>query len=726
MTAPYPGLVAGPSLELLGEVRWQGRRVPGERVAALLSALARTPAGLSDARLVEEVWPDAVPANPVKALQVLVSRVRSQCGAGVVVRGESGYRLGLEAEDVDVLLLHRLVVQAESALAEGDPAAVDLSARALDLAATAVDAASGPRAALVADVRALVPALVRCRARALVATGRPAEALPFLLEAHEQNPGDAALLGSLLRAEAAVSGAAGALERYETYRRGLADRLGVDPDPDLQRLHQELLAADDPVRTGLRFDGHALLGREDDLSRIRAAMASGRLTTVVGPGGIGKTSIAQVLARESTLPRVHVVELVGVAAADDVVAEVGAVLGVRGSVTSRHALTPAQQADVRARIAQQLDNGPTLLVLDNCEHVLEASASLVAFLLATTRDLRVLATSRAPLRIGAERVVALTLLDAEDAAALFGRRVRDVRPEAVLDPATVAAVVERLDGLPLAIEIAAARVRTLSVEEVRRRLDDRFALLRSRDRGLPARHRTLAAVIEWSWDLLDAGRATRAGLAVGVPRRVRRLGGRRGGRLGRDRPGRDAGRALPGGGHRERRCGPDADAGDDPRVRGTAAGRRGSAGRRLAEPGAVGRGPRGPVPAGALHGGPGRGYRHPEPRGEQPHRRAAPRAGRGRRLARGPAGLGPRSAVDDHRRARPDLRGGRQRRARAQRLGPARRRPRRGTGGRRAAGDPPELAAGPTHGPAPRGVGPLGRTSGGMGPGGVGDVRRRW
>ena len=192
------------------------------------------------------------------------------------------------------------------------------------------------------------------------------------------------------------------------------------------------------------------------------------------------------------------------AAADDVVAEVGAVLGVRGSVTSRHTLSPAQQADVRARIAQQLDAGPTLLVLDNCEHVLEASASLVAFLLATTRDLQVLTTSRAPLRIAAERAVPLSLLEIDDAVALFCSRARAVRPDAELEPATVAAVVERLDGLPLAIEIAAARVRTLSVEEVRRRLEDRFALLRSRDRGLPARHRTLTAVIEWSWDLLSA------------------------------------------------------------------------------------------------------------------------------------------------------------------------------------------------------------------------------
>ncbi len=239
-------------------------------------------------------------------------------------------------------------------------------------------------------------------------------------------------------------------------------------------MHRDLLAADSPQQTGLRFDTDDLLGRADDLVRLRAAMASGRLTTVLGPGGIGKTRIAHVLAREATQPRVHVVELVGIGSSDDVVAEVGAALGIGGSVTTRRALTPAQQADVRGRIAQELDSGPALLVLDNCEHVLEATAALVAFLLVTTRDLSVLTTSRAPLRIAAERIVPLTQLSPAHAADLFARRAAAVRPGVVLDPDTVAAVVDRLDGLPLAIELAAARARTMSVEELRTALDDRF------------------------------------------------------------------------------------------------------------------------------------------------------------------------------------------------------------------------------------------------------------
>ena len=217
----------------------------------------------------------------------------------------------------------------------------------------------------------------------------------------------------------------------------------------------------------------------------------------------------------------RVVELVGVGAGDDVVAAVGAGLGVRGSVTTRVMLTPAQQADVRSRIAAELDAGPTLLVLDNCEHVLEPVAALVAFLLATTRDLRVLATSRAPLRLAAERAVPLTQLSATDAGELFVRRATATRPDAVLDEAAVGKVVERLDGLPLAVELAAARVRTMTVAEVAAALDDRFAALRSRDRSTPDRHRTLEAVIALVVGPARPRRAACPRVAVGLPGRLR-------------------------------------------------------------------------------------------------------------------------------------------------------------------------------------------------------------
>ena len=491
-------------LGLLDGVSWNGRPLPGERVGALLAVLAGEPGGASDAALVREIWPDAEPVHPAKALQVLVSRIRSATSAATIQRLDGGYRLGLADDEVDAREQRAALTAARAALAAGD------AEGALRLASSAasvpieVAGDAGPLAELRAAADARRTAAREVAALAAARLGRHAVAYDGLLAAHLRRPDDSEVLGALLRAEAATAGPATALTRYEAYRTDVAGRLGVDPDPALQRLHAELLAADDPVRTGLRFDDVGLLGREHDLDRLRSALASSRLVTVLGPGGIGKTSIAHVLARESLLPQVHVVELVGVGAGDDVVAAVGAALGVRGSVTTRLPLTPAQQSDVRGRLSQELDAGPTLLVLDNCEHVLEPVAALVAFLLATTRELQVLATSRAPLRLAAERSVPLSQLSGVDAGALFVRRASATRPDAVLDPAAVRDVVARLDGLPLAVELAAARVRTMTVAEVAAALEDRFATLRSRDRSTPDRHRTLEDVIAWSWDLLPA------------------------------------------------------------------------------------------------------------------------------------------------------------------------------------------------------------------------------
>jgi predicted ATPase/DNA-binding SARP family transcriptional activator len=491
-------------LRLLGPPGWDGTPLVGARPQALLAALVLEPRGSSVAHLLEQVWEDVPPANPGKALQVLVSRVRSATSADVIELTETGYRLGLPPVEVDALALGLHVTEARELLRAGDAVrAAELAAAARSLAGTADDdEPTGPLARLRSTAERTLAAADDVLGRALARQGRHAEALPLLEAAAARWVDDSGVLADLLRAMAAIGGPAVALSRYEAYREDLADRLGVDPAPELQHLHRELLAADDPVRTGLRYDGERLLGREGDLARLRSALAASRLVTVLGPGGIGKTSVAQALARESTLPHVRVVELVGVGAGDDVVAAVGASLGVRGSVTTRAILTPAQQADVRSRIAAELDAGPTLLVLDNCEHVLEPVATLVAFLLATSRDLQVLATSRAPLRLAAERAVPLTQLSADDAADLFVRRATATRPDAVLDPGVVRQVVERLDGLPLAVELAAARVRTMTVVEVAAALADRFATLRSRDRSTPDRHRTLEAVIAWSWDLL--------------------------------------------------------------------------------------------------------------------------------------------------------------------------------------------------------------------------------
>ncbi|RNL81362.1 ATP-binding protein [Nocardioides marmorisolisilvae] len=490
------------ALTLLDGVRWYGEPVVGDRPQALLAALALSGRAVGAESLVEAVWGDEVPANPGKALQVLVSRTRTACGPEAVVREGDGYRLGLGPDEVDALQVRHLVTGARDLLDSDPGAAGKLAAEAVAVGGSVAPAEEGPLAELRAAARGWLAEAALLRAKADSRTGAHAIALPALIGAWGSRPGDEGLLVDLLRSEAAVLGPGAALERYESYRSDLSDRVGADPGPELQRAYSELLALDSPVREGVQYDATALLGRDEDVRRLHGLLGASRVVSVLGPGGLGKTRLAHVIGREFAVPTVHFVELVGVTAAEDLVGEVGSALGVRDSVSGRRTLTPEQRADVRARIAQHLDASPSLLILDNCEHIVDAVADLVAYLVATTRDLRVLTTTRAPLAIAAERVYPLGELGTADSVTLFEQRAVAARPDVRLDPDEVASVVARLDGLPLAIELAAAKVRVMGVADIAERLENRFTLLRGGDRSAPERHQTLLAVIEWSWSLL--------------------------------------------------------------------------------------------------------------------------------------------------------------------------------------------------------------------------------
>ncbi len=256
------------------------------------------------------------------------------------------------------------------------------------------------------------------------------------------------------------------------------------------------------------------VGREEELTRVGELLGERRLVTLTGPGGAGKTRLA-IEAAGRVDGEVRFVELAGLADGTDVPQAVLSALGLRDAGLRAPAEPGRQPTD---RLVEALAERRLLLVLDNCEHVLVDAARLAARLLSACPALRVLATSREPLGLAGEALCPLSGLtlpplgasarDADDYAAvsLFVQRAVDVAPDFSITPANVELVLRicrSLDGLPLAIELAAARLRALSVVEVAARLDDRFRLLSTGNRAVSPRHRTLRAVVEWSWDLLD-------------------------------------------------------------------------------------------------------------------------------------------------------------------------------------------------------------------------------
>ncbi|MFC9925173.1 BTAD domain-containing putative transcriptional regulator [Streptomyces sp. NPDC127190] len=477
----------------------------GPRPRALLTLLLLDAGrAVSVERLLDGLYGAEPPAGAANALQSQISRLRGRLAPHARIDAvPAGYTLAVgprtvDPDTVDAHRFARLAAEGRTALAAADhPRAAALLRDALALwrgpALPDLPDAHADRARL-AELRL---AAVQDRIEAELGLGGGAELVPELRALLAEHPLDERPYGQLMRALHAAGRPAEALTVYEEARRTLADQLGTDPSAELSALHRELLRGgpEAPVRPALPAQLTRFVGREAELARVEEALAGSRLVTLTGPGGVGKTRLALEAARSRTGTEVCLVELAPLADGSRIPYAVLAALGVRDGFRN-----PA--TDAAARLLAALADRAVLLVLDNCEHLVEAAARTVARVLAACPDVRVLATSRESLALTGEVLVPVPPLPEESAVRLLLDRARSVRP-GFDGHARAAEICRALDGLPLAIELAAARLRTLSAEELADRLHDRFRLLTRGDRAKAPRHRTLRAVVEWSWELLD-------------------------------------------------------------------------------------------------------------------------------------------------------------------------------------------------------------------------------
>ncbi|WP_042446351.1 AfsR/SARP family transcriptional regulator [Streptacidiphilus jiangxiensis] len=525
----------------------------GGRLRTLLAALAlREGRAAQPWALIEEIWGEAGPADPQDALQTLVARLRRTLGAEHVASGPEGYRL--IGGDTDAAAFRGLVADA----AEAPPA------RAAELLGAALALWRGPA---LADLPAREDAALRLEAEraaahrahveARLALGDAPAVLPELAERVAAEPLDESWHLLHLRALHASGRTADALRAYDSTRRTLAAELGTDPGPALRAMHTQLLApAPVTVPSAAPWPGGAgaepgvrdvpaggatpggvpgrvpgnlparltsFVGREAELAALDAELPGARVLTLTGPGGTGKTRLAQQAAAalaESYPDGVWQVEL---APLDDPRAVVDAVLGALGLRVTHLGLglpeslaagVPGADGDgPLGRLLEFCGPRELLLVLDNCEHLVQAAAELAQRLVAACPRVTVLATSREPLGVAGELVRPLEPLPEPTALRLLAVRGAAARPgfdpgDPAQDPAACAEICRRLDGLPLAIELAAARLRAMTPRQLADRLDHRFALLTGGNRTDLPRQQTLRAVVDWSWDLLEPSERT--------------------------------------------------------------------------------------------------------------------------------------------------------------------------------------------------------------------------
>ncbi|MFG3442691.1 BTAD domain-containing putative transcriptional regulator [Nonomuraea sp. NPDC047897] len=529
--------------EILGPTRvvgQDGEQVPlgGPRMRGLLTLLALDVGRVvrSDV-LVDGLYGEQPPDGVANALQAQVSRLRRALGRDRIEFHPAGYLLAADPDDVDARRFERLAGEGGHALRAGDArlaAALLREALSLWRGAALADAPFAVAAAAGLEERRL--AATEDRVQADLELGRHRELVAELRQLTAVHPLRERPRIQLMRALYGSGRQAEALGAYEEARRVLDEELGLAPGPELSAAHLAVLRGDPALgpaapavpagpavpaeatepprlRTGVRAQLTSFVGRDEELDQVAAHLRQARLVTLLGAGGAGKTRLAsEAAAREPG--DVCFVPLAPLSGGGDVPAAVLAALGIRESLLSGPDRPPLDPA---ARLVTALADRDLLLVLDNCEHVVTPAAELADLLLAACPRLRVLATSREALGITGERLLPVSPLrlppaDAPNpldypAVRLFAERAAAVRPGFAVEAgnaAQVVAVCRALDGLPLAIELAAARLRTLTLADVAARLDDRFRLLTKGSRTALPRHQTLRAVVAWSWDLLDA------------------------------------------------------------------------------------------------------------------------------------------------------------------------------------------------------------------------------
>ncbi|OPG11605.1 BTAD domain-containing putative transcriptional regulator [Microbispora sp. GKU 823] len=496
---------------ILGETRaWRedGTEVPlgGPARRALLALLLIRPGQVvpSD-RLTEEIDPDGVLS--AHALQSQVSRLRAALGpAAAIERSGPGYRIVVADDDVDACRFEWLAGQGRTALRDGE------TERAVTLLREALDLWRGPALAELAEsetARAAATRLEELRLAAMedriegeLRLGEHRSVVPELRELVGRHPLRERPAGLLMRALSAEGGQAEALVVFEETRRHLAEELGADPSAELVALHRELLSADSsPSPSAPPAQLTSFVGRDEEVAEVAGLLRVARLVTLLGPGGVGKTRLSVEVAVESAGAAVDEVCFVELAALGDGAGLAPALLGALGLRERGLQVGDGPQTPVDRLIAA-LSHRVLLLVLDNCEHLIEETAALAARLLAACPRLRVLATSREPLGVIGEHLHQVRPLDGDAAVRLFTDRARAVWRGFAADPRRVRRICAALDDLPLAIELAAARLRALDLGELEGRLNDRLGVAARGSRPADGRHRTLRSVVAWSWDLL--------------------------------------------------------------------------------------------------------------------------------------------------------------------------------------------------------------------------------